>query len=132
MEQSILIPRALRRDGIISRIAAVLSALPDDKAWRVDVCEQKSQRSQAQNRYLWGVCYPAIMKHLPGWDAEDVHEWCLGEHFGWETIEGFGKKRLRPIRRSSRLSVIEFRDYVDWMQRTMADRGIYIPDAATG
>jgi hypothetical protein len=72
--------------------------------------------------------YPKILQHLEGWDAEDVHEFCLGEWSGWEVMEGFGRKRLRPIKRSSKLSTVEFMDFVAHIQRTMAERGIDIPD----
>jgi hypothetical protein len=112
----------------LTRLVAFLSALASDKAWKIEVSEYKPRRSDEQNRYLWGVCYPAILKHLQGWDAEDVHDYCLGEWSGWETVEGFGRKRLKPVRRSSRLSTLEFSDYVGFVQRTMAAKGIYIPD----
>jgi hypothetical protein len=52
----------------------------------------------------------------------------LGEHFGWETLEGFGRKRMRPIRRSSKLSTMEFQDYVAFIQQKAAELGIVIPD----
>lgn len=112
----------------LNRIHGLLVTLSLEKAWRVEVNEAKSRRSDQQNRYLWGVCYPTIMQHLPGWDAEDVHEFCLGEWSGWEVIEGFGRKRMKPIRRSSKLSKVEFMNYVDFIHRTMAERGIVIPD----
>lgn len=92
-------------------------------------------RSDPQNRYLWGVCYPTILQAggetLSGWDAEDLHEYFLGEHFGWETLDGFGRKRLRPLRRSSKLTRIEFADYVGFIQRKAAELGIFIPDPDT-
>lgn len=105
-----------------------IAGLSTDKAWTVEVKELKRKRSDAQNRYLWGVCYPAILKHLQGWDAEDVHEYCLGECFGWEKIEGLGRARVKPIRRSKSMNVTEFMDYVAWIQRDMAGRGIYVPE----
>ena len=52
----------------------------------------------------------------------------LGEHFGWETIEGLGKKRLRPLRRSSALTKAEFSEFVGYIQRRAAELGVYIPD----
>jgi hypothetical protein len=58
-----------------------------------------------------------------------LHEYFLGEHFGWETLEGFGRKRLRPLKRSSKLSTAEFAAFVDFIQRKAAELGIYIPDA---
>lgn len=104
-----------------------IQGLSADKSWRVTVEAAKSRRSVQQNRYLWGVCYAAFMPHLPGWDAEDIHEYMLGEWSGWETVEGFGKKRLRPIRRSSKLSKQEFCDFVDFIQRKGAEHGVYVP-----
>ena len=87
-------------------------------------------RSIQQNRYLWGVCYPTILEKgdLEGWRGEDLHEYFLGEHFGWETIAGFGKKRVKPIHRSHNLSTMEFADYVAFVQERAAGLGIYIPD----
>jgi len=117
-----------RSAGSIDRIARFLASLSADKAWTVEVKELKRKRSDAQNRYLWGVCYPAILKHLEGWAAEDVHEYCLGECFGWEKIEGLGRARVKPIRRSKSMNVTEFMDYVAWIQRDMAERGIYVPE----
>jgi truncated hemoglobin YjbI len=125
-EQTFILQRAVERN--LSRLVSALSSLPKDTAWRVTIKEYKRTRSHDQNAYLWGVVYPSILKHLPGWDADDLHEYCLGEWSGWETLEGFGRKRLKPVRRSSRLSTTEFSDYVGHIQRTMAEKGIYIPD----
>lgn len=97
----------------------------------VEVKEHKPTRSTQQNRYLWGCVYSTILKagKLDGWTAEEVHDYCLGEHFGWETVVGFGRKRIRPIRRSARLNKQEFTDFVAFIQQRMAEHGIFIPDA---
>ena len=89
----------------------------------------KPKRSDSQNAYLWGVVYPAFCAALPGWDAEDVHEYLLGEHFGWERIEGMGRARLKPLRRSSRLNKEEFAAYVDFCQRKGAEHSVFVPEA---
>lgn len=130
MLQQFILPRSLPRDGASERIARFIAHLPAETAYRVEVHEHRATRSNQQNRYLWGVVYPTVLKagKLEGWEAQDLHEFLLGEHFGWETVEGFGKKRLRPLRRSSRLSKMEFVDYVDFIQRKMAGLGIYIPN----
>jgi hypothetical protein len=126
----IVIPKVDQgRASAVERFAKVLCALDADKAWDVKVIEKKRQRSEQQNRYLWGVCYAELVKALPGWDAEDVHEYMLGEWSGWETLSGFGKKRLRPLRRSSRLNKQEFADFVSFIQRKAAEHGVFIPDA---
>lgn len=123
--QTITLP-AGRADSL--RAAAFIQSLPVGQAWRVVVEPFKPRRSESQNRYLWGVVYPTFTKHLDGWEAEDIHEFFLGEHFGWETLEGLGRKRVKPVRRSAKLSKQEFSDYVAFIQRKGAEMGLYIPD----
>lgn len=119
------------REGTINRIATVLSRLGQDNAWAVEVKEHKPIRSTQQNKYLWGVVYPSILAagQLEGWTAEEVHDYCLGECYGWETVEGLGRKRIRPIKRSAKLSKMEFVDFVAFIQQRMAEHGIFVPDA---
>lgn len=124
-EQIFTFPKGLRS---FARLMGFLTAFPMDKAIKVTVVEARSTRSLEQNAYLWGVVYPTVLQHLPGWDANDLHEYFLGEWSGWQTLEGFGRKRLKPIRRSSKLSTSEFIDFVDFIQRTMAEKGVVIPD----
>lgn len=132
MTEQYLLPRSMPRDGVISTLLRRLAALPADRAWRVELHEQKATRSNQQNRYLWGVCYPEIIRQggeaLAGWTAEELHDYCLGEHFGWERTTAFGRTKMRPLRRSSRLSKMEFVDFVAFIQRRMAEHGIVIPD----
>lgn len=130
--QSFVLPKSIHREKLITRVGAVLGGLSIDKAWSVTIDEYKPKRSDNQNRYLWGVVYPSILKAggelLAGWEAEEIHEYLLGEKFGWEVIQGFGVKRRRPIRRSSRLSKLEFVEYTQFIQQKMAEHGIYVPD----
>lgn len=127
--QRIVLPVG-RKDA--ARAAAFLNALPTDKAWTVIVAAFKRTRSDQQNNYLWGVCYPAVLRGggelLGGWTDKDLHEHFLCEHFGAETLEGFGKTQVKPRRRSSKLSPMEFADYVASIQRACAPLGIYVPD----
>lgn len=116
------------RERSLRRTVAFLQSLPLDKAFKVKVEDLKPRRSENQNRYLFGVVYPEIAKHLDGFDKDDIHEFCLGEWAGWEVVEAFGKKRQRPIRRSSALTKHEFADFIAHIQRKMAERGIVIPD----
>lgn len=124
-EQSFILPAGVRN---LTRLIQFLSAASKDMALKITVSEWRRTRSNEQNAYLWGVVYKSILQHLPGWDADDLHEFCLGEWAGWETLEGFGRKRLRPLRRSARLTTVEFMDFIAFIQRTMAERGIYVPD----
>lgn len=117
------------RFGVIERMTKAVRALDAEKIFEVKIDEKKPKRSGQQNKYLFGVVYVEIARHLEGWDKDDIHEFCLGEWSGWEVVEGFGKKRQRPVLRSSKLNKQQFADYIDHIQRTMAERGIYIPDA---
>lgn len=131
MRQEFYIPATDGRQVIADRLWTVICALPIDKRFKLELTEHKPQRSDPQNRYLWGVVYPSILAagKLDGWEAKDIHEYLLGEHFGWETVEVFGRKRQRPIRRSSKLNKQEFSDFVAFIQQRMAEHGIYVPDA---
>jgi len=128
-ELTFILPKLLARGAAIRRALEALEGLPLDKAWRVEIHPHKMKRSDAQNRYLWSVVYGTIAEHLEGWDKETIHDYCLGEFFGWRTIKGFGKKRMVPLRRSSKLSKFEFMQYLEFIQRRMAEHGIVIPDA---
>lgn len=134
--QPVLLPKNAPRTEPIGRLIRVLSALPEDKAYTVEVKERKRTRSLQQNAYLWGVCYATILREggeaLAGWTADDLHQFFLGEHFGWETLEGFGRKRVKPLRRSSKLSTTEFMDFVAFIQQRAAEMGIVIPDPNEG
>ena len=129
------VPSGTTRREAVDRVVNVLDKLPRDRAWTVEVKEFKTLRSNAQNRYLRGVVYPEILTQSGlkdnGWDDDDVHEFLLGEWSGWEVCEAFGRKRMKPIRRSSKLNKQEFSDYIDWITRWAADKGIVIPDAGS-
>lgn len=132
MSEQYVLPPLLPREAIIARIADQLGKLPTDAGWRIEIHEHKATRTHQQNAYLWGGIYPSILKaggeQLAGWTAEDLHEYLLGECFGFETLTGFGRRRLRPKRRSSRLSKTEFMGFVEFIHRTMAGHGIVVPD----
>ncbi len=119
-----------RKDS--TRAAQCIQALPTDKGWSIEIREFKPRRSDQQNRYLWGSVYPQFLRGggeaLAGWSSEDLHEFLLGEHFGWELLEGFGRKRVKPVRRSGKLTKTEFGAFVDFIQRKAAGLGIYIDD----
>lgn len=127
--QELYIPASGGRADAVERLGKVLMNLPMAR-YRVTVEEAKPVRSDPQNRYLWGLVYVTILQagKLEGWTANDIHEYLLGEHFGWEVVEGFGRKRQRPIRRSSKLNKQEFSDFVAFIQQRMAKHGIFIPD----
>jgi len=115
------------REPAANRMLAFALAMLPGKRIRVEVSEYRKRRSDEQNRYLWGVCYAAL-RDATGQPPEDWHEYMLGEWAGWEETSLFGRKRLRPMRRSSKLTTGEFADYVAFVQQRAAENGVYIPD----
>jgi hypothetical protein len=90
---------------------------------------RKSRRSSDQNTLLWAL-YEDVLRQggetLGGWTKDDLHEYVLGEYFGWDVSEAFGRKRMKPKRRSSRLTKTEFSDFVEFIVRRFAEHGIVL------
>lgn len=126
--QTIILPR--NRDNA-TRAVNFIQALPLDKPFRIEVSDYKPRRSDEQNRFLW-LTYGKILEtggeDMAGWTKDDLHEFFLISHFGSEVRELFGRKRHVPLRRSSKLNKMEFVDFVSFIQRFMAERGVYLPD----
>ena len=126
----VLPPDTADRARIADNLRAfVVSALPG-KRLRVEVGEFRKRRSQEQNAYLWGVVYKTLTD-ATGNAADDLHTYFLGEWAGWETINVMGSLRRVPVRRSSRMTTVEFSEYVAFIQQRAAETvGVFIPDPA--
>jgi len=87
-----IFPRGTRPDAMASVVARMVSNLDPLKTWAVEVTEWKKPRTNQQNKFLWGVVYPSILdgggEALRGWQRDDLHDYFLGECFGWETLGG--------------------------------------------
>jgi len=90
---------------------------------------KKSRRTTDQNALLWSL-YEDIIKlggeALNGFTKDDLHEYFLIDYFGSETRELFGRKKLKPLKRSSRLTKGEFSDFVEHIVRFAAERSIVL------
>jgi hypothetical protein len=129
-EQSIILRRLLRRDGLIQRVVRVLTTLPPDEDWELVVRPYRLKRSNPQNDYMWAL-YDFIIRRggveMEGWTTKDLHEYFLQQHFGSRIITFMGDKKRVPLRRSSKLNKQEFTDYLEFILRFMAERGVYLP-----
>lgn len=114
------------RAAMAKKLHDFIDLLSATESWVVEIKRHAKTRSSAQNRYLWGVCY-AVIAESTGQPAEDWHEFFLGEMWGWNRVQMMGRTKLKPARRSSKLSRAEFADYVDFIHRRAAEHGIYIP-----
>lgn len=90
---------------------------------------RKSRRTNDQNSLLWAI-YDDVLKQggetLAGWTKDDLHEFALGSYFGWDRYEAFGMKKVKPKKRSSRLTKMEFSAFVEHFVMQMAQHGIYL------
>ncbi len=129
-KQTFILPKLRARDVAICNIVDALEDLPMDQGFRVEIHEHSATRSELQNRTLWWV-YGNILKlggnTMAGWTKEDLHDHFLIEHFGHTVIAGFGRRRMKPVRRSSRLSKTEFAEFVDFIYSYMANLGVVLP-----
>jgi len=70
----------------------------------------KSQRSDRQNRYLFGVCYKLISEHT-GFEVEEVHE-LMKFRFLRSQV---GK--YETTRSTKKLTTVEFNEYIEKINR---------------
>ena len=126
-----IFPTGTPVEQVLKAVEVMYRNLPS-KPFAVTVEVWKKPRTNQQNAFLFGVCYPAILEGggelLGGWTREDLHEHFLGEFGGVETLEGFGITRTRPLLKSSRMTKEQFSEYLDWLGAKCADMGIVIPE----
>jgi hypothetical protein len=116
------------RDRVRENAHAFIDRLPDNHSFAIEIKRHTKKRSDDQNRYLWVVVY-ATLRRETGNEPEHLHEYFLGEFFGWETVDVLGQQKRVPMRRSSKLSTMEFAEFVAFIQQRSAETaGVYIPD----
>jgi hypothetical protein len=124
------------RDSTHAFAMRTVRELPADANWSIVITRWEPERSSPQNRYLFGVAYPALVAAL-GFTVDDWHEFCCGEHFGWvDRARIDGKGRQVPVRTTTRnaegkrsvLGTREFAAFVEHVQAIGAMRGVVIPD----
>jgi hypothetical protein len=90
---------------------------------------KRSRRTSEQNKLLWALYGDALEKggeSLGGWTSQDVHEYMLGEFFGWDKRTAFGRTRLKPKKRSSRLTKTQFSEFVEFVVHRFAEYGVVL------
>jgi hypothetical protein len=100
------------------------------------VIRQKKRRGPAANAYLWGIVYPDILRglrelaeavgELPVFtDEDDLHDamkWTFLRRV--YVLPGAGELEAMP--QSRKLSVAEFREFLDKVKRWAAERHIWV------
>lgn len=139
MNEIILTPH--RSEHEIARVAAFIKHCMPGKRLRITVQAAVKERTSPQCRYLNGVAYK-IVSEATGYERDEVSEWCCGTYFGWKQVkcpkspsnpEGVKDVPLRTTTRNAdgKREVLpwdQFAEYVAWMQRFFAQKGLFIPD----
>jgi hypothetical protein len=132
--------RNVPRDQLAEQIRVFIAALDFDKPFKVIVQSARATRSDRQNRYLNGVAYKLLGDAI-GYERDEVSEFMCGLYWGWRDKK-VPKKPSNPLGvesvpirttttdggKRSVLSKLEFAEYVAFVQRFGASKGIYIPD----
>lgn len=113
------------------RFLSAASAL--STPYRVQIVKARKRRSDAQNRYYWGVVieYLRAYCHDQGedLDAEEVHELLKAKFLRRQINDRVtGRVIGQAIRSTASLNTAEFIDYIDRCAVFMAEMGIVVPD----
>lgn len=119
----------LGREEALRRMCARLMDFHPDSKLDVESRPRKLRRTDSQNRLLYAL-YADIVRlggeAMQGYTKDELHDFFLGNHFGWEVKEIFGRKKQVPLQRSSRLTKHEFADFVNSVVIFMAERGVVL------
>ena len=124
------------RASVLSNAQAFLARLPETKSWEVEIRQHRKKRSNPQNRYLFGVCYPILRDASGAATIDEIHDECCERFFGTVEVEVLGKRKTRPFRRTttdengedSVMGTVDFGKFVEMVQRIGAELGVYIPE----
>lgn len=132
-EQTFILPKGVRN---FTKLMAFLSVLDVTKEVQVTIGPVKKERSDLQNRALWGCAYKTL-RDATGNDPEDLHAYFCGEFFSWVEYEVMGQKRKRPFRTTTKdengkrdvISTTQLSDFYSFIQTRAAETvQVYVPD----
>lgn len=107
-----------------------------DKELVIKVKERIRKRSEAQNRYYWGILIPtvrAFLKETEGktYTEDQLHTYHLMKVIGAKPVitEILGLEVVSfEVKRSSKMSTKEFGEFVDILQAYWAERDLVVSD----
>jgi hypothetical protein len=130
------VPKGAILYGLLDDVCAEISRQSAKHKVKVIVQMDRADRSEDQNEALWGLAYK-ILHEETGNDPEDMHQYFLGEFFGWVEYEVMGMRKKKPRRTTTRnaegkrevLDTVSFASFFEFIQRRSAETvGVQIPD----
>lgn len=124
-------PKQEQREAMLPAICRFVMAAYPGKPINIKISVARPERTDPQNRYLFGAAYPPLCQHM-GHSKDEIHEWLCGEYFGWvdRALPG-GRVTSVPLRTTTKpdkLDDREFWKFIEFIQRKAAEGGVYIPD----
>ena len=124
------------RENVTRHIGRAITSLFETcERVRVTVEEWEAERSEQQNRALWGLAYSVLAEHT-GHTPDQLHDYFCRLHFGTIEYEGLDGKVYSRARRSTTRNEQGARHVISWrtfsefyesIYAAAADMGVVIP-----
>jgi hypothetical protein len=117
----------IRDHRFLENLIEFLRKLPLDKRpWQVEIEPYVKRRSKRQNALYWS--WLEILAGEFGYTKDELHI-VLGEQLlpKVELVNRFTGEALMVPKSTTQLSTVEFRDYLDHIERIAAEHGIMLP-----
>lgn len=105
-----------------AKYLVLLSSL-EGKRIELTIRKERNSRTLSQNAYYWGVVIEILAENY-GYEPEEMHE-----ALKFKFLKTHDDSELVTVRSTTKLSTVEFGDYLDRIMRWAAQEGIYIPSA---
>jgi len=108
-----------------------------DKDVEVEIRLESKKRTDRQNRWYWGVAIPTIINAIMEYEGvkytkDEVHQFVkqalIVEPSKTANILGIEVELKKDFRSTSQMSIPQFIDFKNDLQKFFAERDIYIPD----
>lgn len=99
-----------------------LSSL-EGKRIELSLQKERNNRTLSQNAYYWGVIIEILGQHF-GYEPDEMHE-----ALKYKFLKIHEDTGLISVRSTTKLSTLEFGDYLDRIIRWAAEEGVVIPAA---
>lgn len=136
MNRYFLHANAPEREQVRANLHTFIDALAPAKSWRIEIRENRKERSLDQNAAMFGVAYATIMEAtgLEG-DAErkQLHRDFCGDFFGWVNGPLGHRKPVRTTTTNEHgerdvIDTATMARFYDFIVRTASEYNIVIPD----
>lgn len=96
----------------------LINQLPPDR-YRIKICKYSQRRSVEQNSFYWKMLSIASMEI--GYETEELHEIMKFKFLRRTVISETSGEMLDYIKSTSKLTVTEFREYIDKCKRYLSN-----------